>query len=157
MLFRSVLVNRSLFYELIFGGGSYVSHREELVNMAMPFWEAVKGLFLNSAQHADSLHGYLILPTFAALILGVVFYRRLDQKRKKRCIAAVAGMGILVGIAVLYGICKWQPVVDFRNSCSGFLRYFQLERFYWLYPAGWYLEFGLCRSEERRVGKECRL
>lgn len=146
LLLLYVLVNRSLFYELIFGGGSYVSHREELVNMAMPFWEAVKGLFLNSAQHADSLHGYLILPTFAALILGVVFYRRLDQKRKKRCIAAVAGMGILVGIAVLYGICKWQPVVDFRNSCSGFLRYFQLERFYWLYPAGWYLEFGLCFS-----------
>lgn len=149
-----VLVNRSLFYELIFGGGSYVSHREELVNVAMPFWEAVKGVFLNSAQHANSLHGYLILPTFAALILGVVFYRRLDPKRKKRCIAAVAGMAILVGIAVLYGICKCQPVVDFRNRCSGFLRYFQLERFYWLYPAGWYLEFGLCFSVWWEAGRQ---
>lgn len=37
-------------------------------------------------------------------------------------------------------------MVDFKNSLSGFLHYFQLERFYWLYPAGWYLEMALCFS-----------
>lgn len=141
-----VIVNRNLFYELFFGGGNYVSHREELVNGALPFWDMVKSLFLNSAQHAESLHGFLIVPILFALIVGAVFYKRMDEKRKHRYIAVVWGMIILAGIAVLYGVCNCRLVVDFKNSCSGFLRYFQLERFYWLYPAGWYLEFGLCFS-----------
>lgn len=139
-------VNHSLFAELIFGGGDYVSHREELVNSAAPFWDTVKSVFLHSAQHADSLHEYLIAPIGAAVILGGFFYKRLDEKRRRRYVGAAAGLAVLTGIALLYGICKWQPVVDFKNGCSGFLRYFQLERFYWLYPAGWYLEFGLCFS-----------
>ncbi|MBD5551381.1 MAG: hypothetical protein HDQ96_09405 [Lachnospiraceae bacterium] len=149
-----VTVNRDLFFELIFRSGSYVSHRKELVNGALPFWDTAKNLFFNSAQHADSLHKYLIFPVFAALILRVFFYRQMDGKCRKRLLAATAGMGILAGIAVLYGFCKWQPVVDFKNNCNGFLRYFQLERFYWLYPAGWYLEFGLCFSLWWRCGTE---
>lgn len=148
-----VIVNRNLFLELIFGGGSYVSHREELVNSAQPFWDTVKNVFLSSAQHADSLHKYLIAPIVFALILGAAFYRKMEKMRRQRYIAAVVGLAVLGGIAVLYGLCKWRPVVDFKNSCSGFLRYFQLERFYWLYPAGWYLEFGLCFSLWWGTGK----
>lgn len=148
-----VAVNRNLFLELIFGGGSYVSHREELVNGAQPFWDTVKNVFLSSAQHADSLHKYLIAPIVLGLILGTVFYKKMEIRQRQRYIAAAVGLAVLTGIAVLYGFCKWQPVVDFKNSCSGFLRYFQLERFYWLYPAGWYLEFGLCFSLWWGMGK----
>ena len=56
---------------------------------------------------------------------------------------ALAGMAALIGIAFFYAICKSRPAVDFKNSMDGFLRYFQAERFYWLYPALWYLEFAL--------------
>lgn len=42
--------------------------------------------------------------------------------------------------------CKSQPVVDFKNRQQGFLHYFQADRLYWIYPAGWYLEFALCFS-----------
>lgn len=139
-------VNHSLFSELLLGKGSYVSHREELVNYALPFWETVKGVFLESAQHAPSLHGRLILPIFLLLVLGLVCCRNWEPKRRRRLSAAWAGMAVLAGIAILYGVCHLPFVVDFKNSCSGFLRYFQLERFYWLYPAGWYLEFALCCS-----------
>lgn len=139
-------VNHSLFSELLLGKGSYVSHREELVNYALPFWETVKGVFLESAQHAPSLHGRLILPIFLLLVLGLVCCRKWEPKRRRRLSAAWAGMAVLAGIAILYGICHLPLVVDYKNGCSGFLRYFQLERFYWLYPAGWYLEFALCCS-----------
>ena len=139
-------VNRSLFSELLLGKSSYVSHREELVNYAAPFWETVKGVFLDSAQHAPSLHRRLILPIAVMLVLSLVFRRRLDKKGQMRLLASWLGMLVLTGIALLYGICLSPVVVDFKNSCSGFLRYFQLERFYWLYPAGWYLEFTLCFS-----------
>lgn len=37
-------------------------------------------------------------------------------------------------------------VVDFKNSVTGFLHYFQTHRFYWLYPADWYLEFALAAA-----------
>mgnify|MGYP004713472125 CR=1 FL=1 len=37
-------------------------------------------------------------------------------------------------------------VVDFKNSVTGFLHYFQIHRFYWLYPADWYLEFALAAA-----------
>lgn len=50
----------------------------------------------------------------------------MEEKRKHRYIAVVWGMIILAGIAVLYGVCNCRLVVDFKNSCSGFLRYFQL-------------------------------
>lgn len=141
-----IVVNRHLFLELILGQGTYISHREELVNGAMPFWSTVWDVFLNSAQHADSCHKTLILPILAILLVGGILYGKMQEPLKKCYKMALSGMVVLVGIAFLFAFCKWQPVVDFKNSCSGFLRYFQLERFYWLYPAGWYLEFAVCFS-----------
>lgn len=139
-------VNHSLFGELLLGRSGYISHREELVNYTMPFWKTVADVFCNSAQHAPSLHRWLILPVGFSLILGFVFRKKLEEKGRSRLLWAWLGMAVLAGAALLYGFCHLPLVVDFKNSCSGFLRYFQLERFYWLYPAGWYLEFALCFS-----------
>ena len=141
-----VAVNHSLFTELFLGQGSYVSHREEMVNYATPFWETVCDVFLNSAQHAESLHKHLILPILLMLILAGFGYRRMTEDRKRRFLAALAGILILAGIALFYGFCKWRSVVEFKNRQAGFLHYFQMERVYWLYPAGWILEFILCFS-----------
>lgn len=141
-----IAVNHSLFGELLLGRSNYVSHREELVNYAMPFWSTVQNVFFNSAQHAVSLHHRLILPICVTLVLGIVFREKLGEKGRKRLRAAWLGMAVLAGIALLYGFCHLSAVVDIKNRCGGFLHYFQLERFYWLYPAGWYLEFALCFS-----------
>lgn len=142
-----VAVNHRLFLELLLGQGSYVSHREEQLNAAAPFWETAWHMFRDGvALHAQSCHTLLILPILAVLLAGAVWYRRMDKKIQRRYIAAAAGMAALAGIAVFYGVCQTAPVVDFQNSQSGFLRYFQIDRFYWLYPAGWYLEFALCFS-----------
>ncbi len=141
-----IAVNHSLFGELLLGKSGYTSHREELVNYAMPFWKTVADVFCNSAQHAPSLHRWLILPVCLSLILGLIFRKKLGEEGRSRLLWAWLGLAVLAGIALLYGFCHLPFVVDFKNGCSGFLRYFQLERFYWLYPAGWYLEFMLCFS-----------
>ena len=141
-----VAENRSLFLELLLGQGGYVSHREEMVTYALPFWKTVWEVFTSSAQHAPSLHRYLILPIVISIFLGALFFAKLQGENRKRYILSVAGMLLLFGIALLYGILRWQPVVERKNSLHGFLHYFQMERFYWLYPAGWYLEFALCCS-----------
>lgn len=146
LTFIYLIVNRSLFLELILKRSTYTSHREELVNYSAPFWQTVGNVFLNSAQHAQSFHKYFILPVLFFLILGGLFYRRMKSAERKRFAAALGGMILLILIAVFYGVCFWQPVVAWKNHVSGFLRYFQADRFYWLYPAGWCLEFILCFS-----------
>lgn len=73
---------------------------------------------------------------------------------RQRYITALAGLAVLMGIAVFYGICKSEMVVNFKNSVTGFLHYFQMERFYWLYPAGWYLEFALACSWGQTAAKQ---
>lgn len=78
------------------------------------------------------------------LILGGFRYRSLVPEGRKRYQAVLCGMVLLVLVAVFYAVCYWEPVVRFKNSLSGFLHYFEADRFYWLYPAGWYLEFFLC-------------
>lgn len=141
-----VVVNRNLFVDLLFSRSSYASHREELVNYAQPFWETVKSVFLRSAQHAASYHQYLILPIVLILVVAGFCFKRFSPESRSRYWMALGGFALLAGIALFYGLCKSQPAVDFKNSSAGFLRYFQAERFYWLYPAGWYLEFVLCFS-----------
>ncbi|HBA48985.1 MAG TPA: hypothetical protein DCZ91_14550 [Lachnospiraceae bacterium] len=144
-----LIVNYRLFTELLLGSGSYASHRDELVNTPMAFWPIVKDVFLHSAQHAESLHEHLILP-IVLLLSGEGFYCLFMKKRKrlkpelgKLYRLALAGMAVLGGIAFFYAVCKSVPVTEFKNSVKGFLHYFQAERFYWLYPALWYLEFAL--------------
>ena len=60
--------------------------------------------------------------------------------------AAVINFLFLIGIALFYAFCHMTGVVDFKNSVPGFLHYFQIHRFYWLYPADWYLEFALAAA-----------
>lgn len=143
------IVNYRLFTELLLGSGSYASHRDELVNAPMAFWPTVKDVFLHSAQHAESLHDHLLLP-IVLLLSGEGIYCLFMKKRKrlkpelgKLYRLALAGMAVLAGIAFFYAVCKSLPVTEFKNSVKGFLHYFQAERFYWLYPALWYLEFAL--------------
>lgn len=151
LLATYILTNLNLMAEILLGRTldgqpGYVSHREEMVNSAMPFWRAVKDVFVNSAQHAFTYHKKLILPILILLILSGIFYKRLDKRAAGQYRLALGGMLVLILIAVFYGICKSGPVTDWKNSVTGFMHYFQMERFYWLYPAGWYLEFALAFS-----------
>ena len=144
-----LIVNYRLFAELLLGQRSYASHRDELVNAAAAFWPTVKDVFFHGAQHVESLHDYLILPIVILLAGEGIYCLRMGKKGtlkpelRKTFRLALAGMAALIGIAFFYAICKSRPAVDFKNSMDGFLRYFQAERFYWLYPALWYLEFAL--------------
>ena len=134
-----VLVNRALIREILFGTGSYISHREEMVSSATPFFETFWNVFQNSAQHAPSLHKYLILPIVLFLILGA--FCKKGETDRILYKAAVINFLFLVAIALFYAFCHLTAVVDWKNNATGFLHYFQMHRVYWLYPAAWYLEF----------------
>lgn len=164
-------VNQNLFMELFLGQGSYISHREEMVNYPMHFPTAVWDMFLGSGQHAPSLHRYFLVPLAVLLILEGILWGKFDGENRKRYLFALGGMGALFGIALFYGVCKSVPVTGWKNSMGGFLHYFQIERFYWLYPAGWYLELaytagilwrhevesGVSKKKDLLIGRICLL
>lgn len=154
LLATYLFTNIRLFGEILFGKGDYVSHREEMVSGAAPFLESARSVFLESLHHAPTYHRGMILPLFALLAVAGIFYRRLSREATRRFWLALCGMLLLIGIALFYAFCKWEPVVQWKNARTGFLRYFQADRFYWLYPAGWYLELAIVFSiwwEECRV------
>ncbi len=144
LLVTYVIVNWSLILEILVGDSSYVSHREEMVSSATPFFETFWSLLRNSAQHAPSLHKYLILPIVIFLLLGA--FCKKEETDRMIYKAAVINFLFLIGIALFYAFCHMTVVVDFKNSVTGFLHYFQIHRFYWLYPADWYLEFALAAA-----------
>lgn len=146
LLFLYVVTNAGLFAEVISGREGYVSHREEMVNSSTPFFRAVFDIFVNGQYHAYACHMRLILPIVLFLILYGIRYKKLREDARKRYRIAAWGMAVLLAVALFYGVCRLGPVVDWKNSVSGFLRYFQIDRFYWLYPAGWWLEFAMVFS-----------
>lgn len=138
-----VLANLELFLEQLFGDGSYVGHRTEMVSGSSEFGTAVRELFLHSGQHAPSLHEKLILPLLVLLLLEAWSVRKRDRKEKQLYAAALAVFAGIFAIAVFYGICQSDCVTAWKNAQTGFLHYFQLDRFYWLYPSLWYFFLAL--------------
>lgn len=114
LLATYVLVNRTLICEILFGTGSYVSHREEMVSSAMSFWETFLSVFQNSAQHAPSLHKYLILPIILFLILGAFCKKDVTDKKIYRI--AVANFLLLIVIALFYAFCHSSVIVNLKTA-----------------------------------------
>lgn len=135
-----------LFQEILFGTGDFVSHRVETVSGSQPFFETVWSVLKEGSQHMYGYQGTLILPMILLLAAGAFFLRGWEKERRTRYWIALGGFAVLFGIAVFFGICKSGPVVQWKNAQAGFLRYFQMERFYWLYPAGWLLELAMMIS-----------
>lgn len=161
LLFVYIIVNFSLFSELILGNGSYVSHREEMVIAGnSDFRACVKDIFLNSGQHAPSLHQKLILPICAVLVFYAFRWKswkrtadncegKTDENMahalqcRSMYLWLILIMVINIVAALFYGFCQSQIVVDFRNNTSGFFHYFSPQRVYWIFPATWYTAAGL--------------
>lgn len=155
LLIAYILINLSLFRELILGSGGYVSHREEMVVAGRDFWNSAKEVFLHSAQHAPSLHEKLILPILLVMILYGFLWKRLDRSCRNIYIWLVIIFVVNLLVALFYGFCQSSIVVDFRNSVSGFFHYFSAYRVYWIYPTSWYVALGLAAALVWKAHGKC--
>ena len=117
-----MIVNRALILEILIGNSSYVSHREEMISSATPFFETFRSVFLNSSQHAPSLHKYLILPIILFLILGA--FCKKEETDRNIYKAAVINFLFLIAIALFYAFCHLSAVVDWKNNATGFFALF---------------------------------
>ncbi|MGN0402586.1 MAG: DUF6044 family protein [Acetatifactor sp.] len=145
LLFLYIFTNIRLFADFFFGSG-FVSHREEMLNSATPFGSSVFDIFVNGHYHAYAAHTLLIIPIVVLLIIYGLCYRKMNSGSRRRYLMALVGLAVLIAIALFYGFCRLEFVVEWKNRVTGFLHFFQIDRFYWLYPAGWYLELALVLS-----------
>lgn len=155
LLIAYILINLSLFRELILGNGGYVSHREEMVVSGGGFWNSAKEVFLHSAQHAPSLHEKLILPILLVILIYGLLWKRLDRDCRNIYIWLVTIFVLNLLLALFYGFCQSNLVIDFRNSVGGFLHYFSAYRVYWIYPTSWYVSLGLAVALVWKMHGKC--
>lgn len=139
------IVNYDMFLQLIVGTGDFVSHREELVNntVSINTWKNIVGVFLGGGDHVATCHLYFIIPmAIITLIQGIRYKKLSDHGKWLWKILVIVWISAMI-TALLYGFFTSELVMTWRNSQSGFFRYFQADRYYWAYPTIWWMAFGV--------------
>ncbi|MBO4808925.1 MAG: hypothetical protein J5537_07765 [Lachnospiraceae bacterium] len=144
MIILYVIINISLFKENLFGAGE-AGHRIEFINHSTPFWQSLKEVFLGGSMHAESFHVYLIVPIVVLLVAGLIqnARKKLNDNQVKLLVISLIEFVTIILICLLFAFWNCEAVTAFKNSQTGILRNFQLDRFYWLLPAMWYSLFAL--------------
>ena len=157
----------------ILAGAGAESHRSEISLSAEAFsLSEVWAFFKEGQYHAASNHKFLI--PLIAFALGVGGIRVLASVRGEGASELLKSddfnllrislilLSLAVAIAFFYIVFKTVPVIGFRESLSGSLKSFQFDRFYFLYPAVWYVAAGVsaefltrsvkCLGQNRALG-----
>lgn len=138
--------NATLILQVMGLGDFPISHRTEFVLPSGDFqWGEVRRFFVEGHYHAPSNHRWVLGLMLASL---AVFSARLaqrdtDETQRRLAVAIVAIILLACAIAVFY-VCYQSAVANpLRQALPASLQSLQLDRFYWLYPALWYLGLGL--------------
>ena len=92
--------------------------------------------------HAPSLHAIIQRYSLVGLLLFTLYYRRLKLESKKLYYFFITLLASAAAIAAFYAFWHCRYAILIRNQLGGIFVYFQLDRFYWLNPAIWFLIFG---------------
>ncbi len=124
--------------------GTYTPHRsdEGRVYIAENFVDNFIEMFKYGQYHAPSLHTYIMAFSLVVILMGWIFYKRLNRKiRNKVWITSFIWMTAL-GIALFHAFYGSEIGYQLRGYMGG-LESFQLDRVYWMYPMLWYAELAL--------------
>lgn len=143
LFFTYCVVNFDMFLQLIVGAGDFVSHREELVNNTegINLWDNIVSYFMTGGQHVETCQQYMMLPLLVITVLGGVLYKKLSEKGKRLWKLLLLLWGIAGVTALVAGLATSAPVMAWKNTRSGFFRYFQADRYYWIYASLWMVAF----------------
>ena len=128
----------SLILQIMGIGSREASIREEFIIAGMDFWEVFCSVFVNGFAHAISYHKFIIPPAVVVSVYGICRYHRLSKERQKEVKLIWGLLLIAVMIAAFCALFHCHAIVGFRNKAGGIIKYFQIDRFYWFYPAIWY-------------------
>jgi len=140
------VVNYEMFAQLILGVGDFVSHRVEFVNATegINIWRNICNVFLyGDMEYAPSYH-WNILPVLCIItFVQGLRYKNLSANGKRWWKLLVVLWGLAVWNAVLYGLLNSVQLMEWQNRQNGFLRYFQADRYCWIYPSLWWIMVGV--------------
>lgn len=141
-----VTENAMLILQVMGLGDFPISHRTEFVLPSGDFrWGEVRRFFVEGHYHAPSNHRWILALMLASL---AVFSARLaqrdtDETQRRLAVAIVVVLLFACAIAVFYVCYQTSAGNPLRQVLPASLQSLQLDRFYWLYPALWYLGLGL--------------
>lgn len=137
-----LMTNYQLLLQILFPNSTLeVSHKTEIVAKSASFLQSFIDMFAKGYYHAASRHSFILL--ISAFVIAIILYKKYFDLAGwfYKLFVVLFGMSIL--IAAFYAFWNCAPVVDIRNKLGGVFVYFQVDRFYWLYPCLWFILLGL--------------
>ena len=123
------------------------SHKNEMViNGSLFLVKEVLGLYLHGQYHAVSNHIFLLMLISISAFLAVLRYKALTPIQKMQLCEIVCLLFLAFIIALFYGFFISEYGADIRQALPGSLKAFQLNRFYWFYPALWFVAGGMATN-----------
>lgn len=146
-----LLFNMGEIAEVLGFGSGAAGHRSEFELTAYKFdWLAVWNFFIDGSfngsvanYHAASNHKFFALFCMGTLAFGLVASRGADLRENRAFRLALGLLVAAFAIAFFYVAFRSGHVVALRELLPGSLRSFQADRFYFLYPALWYIAAGV--------------
>ena len=134
-----MLQNSSLIMQVLGIGIQEQSHKEEIIIQGMNFWQGFKSVFWDGINYAPAYQKYMIMPTLAVMLWGGLAYRKWSEQSRAKLKVVYVLFIAAVCIGLVYAMlhCHWGA--QLRNEIGGAIKYFQVDRIYWLYPLIWYV------------------
>ena len=150
LTFIYVITNINLIKLLILKDSSFLSHKTDYKLTSSSFWSEFTEILINGQFHAVSLHKYIIPVILVTSCLIIVKHKKVREHKvlKKQFEVWVILISLIVMIAMIHAaflseIGRKARIALFSGSA---LLGFQFDRVYWLYPALWYVVFGISLS-----------
>lgn len=136
-----LVTNYQLIGQIVFQNTKDISHKTEMVANSSSFLSSFSDMFVKGYYHAASKHSVILL--LAIIIVAIILYKKCFCLPDWFYKAFVLIFGFCFLIALFYAFWSCPLIVDIRNKIGGLFVYFQIDRFYWLYPCLWFGVLGL--------------
>jgi hypothetical protein len=137
-----IYLNISIISNILFNTGE-LTHRTEWIMSSVPFFENFKSMCLYGQYHAASLHYSITKPSYLLSLIGFIRYRKTGIELKNMYKILWFLVILTIFIALFHATFQSMSIVNIRNRIGGIIKYFQIDRFYWIYPTLWYFILGI--------------
>ena len=143
------MTNYSVLLSLFLTDNGYTSHKSAYhLSPDGSIFNSFLDMCINGQYHAESLHKYIIVVVVFSVALSLIYYgtKRLENVIQfKQIIFLLSALTIICLFYAVFhskfGVNVWEGLFA-GTSLLGV----QIDRFYWLNPALWYVSFGLAIS-----------
>ncbi len=138
-----VITNLTLVLQLIGIGSSYTSHKSEYVLTATPFFSQALSYITKNTSHATDFHGFILFFALFTIIIGLLFYKKLQLKTQKYLKQTISLLVLICSLCIVAALWGTSFIIHIREH-FGTLKSFQFARILWTTPTLWYIVLALC-------------